>query len=98
MAAMVTEILLVAVLLLLLGQLAGSRRPGPEEYRLAEIERRLDLVLRQLGVTDPGRELPEVHAHLARGEKIKAIAAYRRATGADLRSAKTAVEALAGRR
>ncbi|WP_168215404.1 hypothetical protein [Micromonospora sp. MH33] len=54
--------------------------------------------MRQLGVADPGRQLPEVHAHLARGEKIKAIAAYRRATGADLRTAKAAVEALAGRR
>ncbi|WP_262284470.1 hypothetical protein [Micromonospora sp. MA102] len=94
---MVIEILLVAVLLLLAGQLAAGRRPGPEEYRLAEIERRLDLVMRHLGVTDPGRQLPEVHAHLGRGEKIKAIAAYRRATGADLRTAKAAVEALAGR-
>ncbi|MET8908596.1 hypothetical protein [Micromonospora sp. NPDC004551] len=95
---MVDEILLIAVLLLLLAQLAGSRRPGSEEYRLAEIERRLDLVMTHLGVTDPGRQLPEVHAHLARGEKVKAIAAYRRATGADLRTAKATVETLAGRR
>ncbi|MCW3813277.1 hypothetical protein ONA91_02250 [Micromonospora sp. DR5-3] len=93
---MVTEILLAIILLLLVAQFAGSRQRTPTDYRLAEIERRLDLVMAHLGVTDPGSELPEVRAHLARGETIKAIAAYRRATGADLRTAKAAVEALAG--
>lgn len=37
-------------------------------------------------------------AVVARGDKIKAIAAYRKATGADLRSAKAAVEAISGPR
>lgn len=95
---MVIEILLVAVLLLLLGQLATGRRRDPGEYRLAEVERRLGLVMSHLGVVDPEPQLTEVREQLARGDKIRAIAAYRRVTGADLGTAKAAVEALAGRR
>jgi hypothetical protein len=102
MAMVVEIVLLVAVLLLLVGQLAGHRRSRADEYRdeyrRAQIERRLDLIMAHLGVTDPDRELPEVHAHLARGERIKAIGAYCRATGADLRTAQAAVDRLAGRR
>ncbi|MCI4064976.1 hypothetical protein MRQ36_21355 [Micromonospora sp. R77] len=95
---MVITLLLLAVLLLLLAQLADGRRRPPADFRLVEVERRLRLVMDHLGVVDPGPELPEVWEHLGRGDKIKAIAAYRRATGADLRTAKAAVEALAGRR
>ncbi|MFC4145283.1 hypothetical protein ACFO0M_03365 [Micromonospora mangrovi] len=95
---MVITLLLVALLLLLIAQLADGRRRPPVEYRLEEVERRLRLVMDHLGVVDPGPELPEVWAHLGRGDRIKAIAAYRRATGADLRTAKAAVEALAVRR
>ena len=51
-----------------------------------------------LGVVDEGPALPGVREHLARGEKIKAIKAYRAATGADLKTAKEAVEAMAGHR
>ena len=41
---------------------------------------------------------PTVHKHLAQGNKLRAIAAYQKATGADLRSAKEAVEAYDSRR
>ncbi|MFF5175870.1 hypothetical protein ACFY3U_25050 [Micromonospora sp. NPDC000089] len=73
------------------------RRDDPA-WRLGEIERRLTLVMDQLGVVDEGPTLPGVREQLASGNKIKAIKAYREATGADLRTAKDAVEAMiAGR-
>lgn len=44
------------------------------------------------GRREPASELAEVHDLLADGQKIKAIKAYRQATGADLLTAKNAVE------
>ncbi|MFG3704865.1 hypothetical protein ACGF7U_09075 [Micromonospora sp. NPDC047670] len=87
--------LMVAVVTLLAAQLPGTAQQTRTAYRLTEIERRLQLVMDHLGVVDPSPVPPEVRDHLARGDKIKAIAAYRKATGADLRSAKEAVERFA---
>ncbi|MFB9234194.1 hypothetical protein ACFFWC_01370 [Plantactinospora siamensis] len=84
----------LAILGVLLMQVAGSGRRDGTAWRLGEIERRLDLVMNHLGIEDPGAELPGVREHLARGDKIQAIKAYREATGADLRTAKDAVEAM----
>ncbi|MEH0971219.1 hypothetical protein V6U77_08825 [Micromonospora sp. CPCC 205546] len=89
-------VLLAAVVALLVAQLPGRAEQARTAYRLAEIERRLRLVTEHLGVVDTSPVPPEVRQHLARGDKIKAIAAYRKATGADLRSAKEAVEAYGG--
>ncbi|SCL50177.1 LSU ribosomal protein L12P homologue [Micromonospora citrea] len=88
----------VAVVTLLAAQLPGTAQQARTAYRLTEIERRLQLVMDHLGVVDRSPVPPEVRDHLARGDKIKAIAAYRKATGADLRSAKEAVEGFAGQR
>lgn len=90
--------LMVAVVALLAAQLPARTEQARTAYRLAEIERRLRLVMDHLGVVDPSPVPPEVQQHLARGDRIKAIAAYREATGADLLSAKQAVEAYEGRR
>ncbi|MEH1100065.1 hypothetical protein [Micromonospora sp. CPCC 205561] len=95
---MVLSALMVVVVVLLAVQLPTAAQQARTTYRLAEIERRIQLVMDHLGVVDSAPVPPEVRDHLARGDKIKAIAAYRRATGADLRSAKAAVEAFAGRR
>ncbi|WP_433391854.1 hypothetical protein [Micromonospora sp. KLBMP9576] len=86
-------VLLVAAVALLSAQLPGRGEQARTAYRLAEIERRVQLVMDHLGVVDAAPVPPGVREHLARGDKIKAIAAYRKATGADLRSAKEAVEA-----
>ncbi|MEH0936486.1 hypothetical protein [Micromonospora psammae] len=88
--------LLVATLLLV--RLPGSTGRDGTAARLTEIERRLQLVMDHPGVVDDGPALPGVREHLARGEKIKAIQAYRAATGADLKTAKEAVEAMARHR
>ncbi|WP_207922858.1 hypothetical protein [Micromonospora sp. KC606] len=94
-------VLTIALALLSIGLItqvaAASSRRG-DNLRLAEIERKLQLVMDRLGVVDDRPAPPGVREHLTRGEKIKAIKAYREATGADLRTAKEAVEALMERR
>ncbi|MGC4805570.1 hypothetical protein [Micromonospora sp. DT233] len=91
-------ILMTAVVLLLAAQSAAGRPDRRTAYRLSEIERRLELVMKHLGVADDRPAAPGVREHLARGEKIQAIKAYRQATGVDLRTAKESVEAMeAGR-
>lgn len=89
-------VLLVAIVALLIAQLPRTGQQARTAYRLSEIERRLKLVMDHLGVDDRTPLPAEVREHLARGDKIKAIAAYRKVTGADLRSAKAAVEAITG--
>ncbi|WP_433348577.1 hypothetical protein [Micromonospora sp. CA-111912] len=88
--------LIIAVVLLFAAQFAGTRQDQSTPRRLAEIERRLQLVMDHLGVVDERPGPPGVREHLARGEKLKAIKAYREATGVDLRTAKEAVEAMMG--
>jgi ribosomal protein L7/L12 len=64
------------------------------EWRLKRLEAKLDLVLKHLGLEfeDPGSA--EATRLLQSGQKIQAIKAYRVATGAGLKEAKDAVEAL----
>ncbi|MEU1885589.1 MULTISPECIES: hypothetical protein [Micromonospora] len=88
----------VALVLALLAQLPRRDDRGAVSFRLTEIERRQRLIMDHLGIVDRGPALPGVREHLARGDKIKAIKAYREATGTDLRTAKEAVEAIAAGR
>ncbi|WP_189042744.1 hypothetical protein [Micromonospora sonchi] len=86
-------VLLVLVIGLLFAQTPSRRESARTAYRLAALERRLALVMQHLGVPDPDPLPVEVQEHLARGDKIQAIAAYRKATGVGLAEAKEAVEA-----
>jgi ribosomal protein L7/L12 len=67
------------------------------ERRVREQQERLDLLLRHEGI-DPSKPAePSDHVKLLAqqpSQRIEAIKAYRRETGADLRSAKTVIEAL----
>jgi ribosomal protein L7/L12 len=67
------------------------------ERRLGEQEMRLDLLLRRAGI-DPSKPAePSDHVKLLAQQpsrRIEAIKAYRRETGADLRSAKAVIESL----
>jgi len=67
------------------------------ERRLDKQEMRVDLLLRQAGI-DPSRPAePSDHVKLLAqqpSQRIEAIKAYRRETGADLRSAKAVIESL----
>jgi ribosomal protein L7/L12 len=69
-----------------------------QQRRLAAIERKLDLVMDHLGVTEPAPAMPDVVRALERGAKITAVKAYRDATGAGLSEAKRAVDAMAEQR
>jgi ribosomal protein L7/L12 len=82
------------LILVLLIVALGRRSPGADQARrLAAVERKLDLVMAHLGIHEP--EPDAVLRELRAGRKIQAIKIYREVTGAGLRDAKEAVEALA---
>ncbi len=68
------------------------------DTRLWELERRVEHLYRHLGdglppLPEPWNDAPDEVIRLAReGKKIKAIIAYRQATGRDLATAKRVVE------
>ena len=71
--------------------------------RLQRVERKLDLILKHLGIDyvepAPGEGLSEqVRALADRGEKIGAIKMHRELTGAELAQAKQVVEAYLDRK
>jgi ribosomal protein L7/L12 len=92
-------ILVIGALLALLGSAASNanRDRARQATRLAAIDRKLDAIIAHLGVTVREEEQPELVHLLQNGKKIQAIKVYRERTGADLASAKHAVEEL-GRR
>jgi ribosomal protein L7/L12 len=62
------------------------------EARLARLERKLDLLLANLGIEAPADGMDHIRDLAASGNKIGAIKAYREATGVGLAKAKAAVE------
>ncbi len=105
-AAMSQYVVLVAAVGLLTGLfLLGLGRVGGHDEELrrvarrqADIERKLDLVLDQLGITVPEERFPEVERLLGERKLIPAVKEYRERTGAGLAEAKNAVEEIAHRR
>jgi ribosomal protein L7/L12 len=92
-------VLVMSGLLLVAGAMSGAARErGQTARRLASIERTVDAIAAHLGVQVTEPELSEVLALLAEGKQIAAVKAYRDATGADLLTAKNAVDELARRR
>ncbi|NEW42465.1 hypothetical protein GV793_26615 [Nocardia cyriacigeorgica] len=69
------------------------------EYRIGRIERKIDLIMKHLGIDDPEAAISygEIDALLAQGKTIHAIKAYRGLhPEAGLAEAKAAVEARGG--
>lgn len=94
-------IALAVALLLLVGARSGgaaSRERVQTATRLAALERKVDAVADHLGVLVPEPQHPDVVLLLQQGQKIQAIKQYRQDTGADLVTAKGAVEEIARRR
>jgi hypothetical protein len=84
--------LLIPILLLVL--LLFLRGSGDSSARLRAMDRKLDLVLSNLGI-DPHQGLDKQVAELVRdGQKIEAIKLYRAQTGVGLKEAKDYVEGL----
>lgn len=84
-------VLILVFLLLHIGRIEDLRR---RTRALSRIETKLDLLLQHNGVEfEPYKGLPaEVVAALKRGEKIRAIQAYRTAARISLREAKDHIE------
>ena len=85
--------LVVAIFLLVVGSswtAAGSNNGR----RLARLERKVDLILKHLGI-DPNQGVNlEVRELMKAGQKIQAIKLYREQTGVGLKEAKDYVESL----
>lgn len=88
-------LLLGVVLLVTVVGLGSSATERRLSRRLERMERKLDAIVAQLGVTVEEPGLAEVVALVREGKKIQAIKTYREHTGADLKEAKDAVERLA---
>jgi len=79
---------------------SGRSSGGPSEFRLAQLERRVDALAAHTGA--PPEAAPDwmgdVQDLVDDGKKIEAIKLYRRMTGAGLAESKDAVEEMASRR
>ena len=85
--------LLVAILVLVLLSMLGRGGSG-NSTRLGAIERKLNLILANLGI-DPCQGLDAQIVELMKtGQKIQAIKLYREQTGVGLKEAKDYVEGL----
>ncbi|WP_086675464.1 hypothetical protein [Amycolatopsis pretoriensis] len=87
-------LLLGIVLLITVVGLGASNTERRLGRRLDRMERKLDAIVAQLGVTVEEPGLAEVAALVREGKKIQAIKVYRENTGADLKEARDAVERL----
>ena len=78
--------------------MSDSERLIALQYKVAELERKLDFVLNHLNLryTENALSLADSEAakYLRQGNKIEAIKAYRAVTNAGLKEAKDAVDAL----
>jgi ribosomal protein L7/L12 len=73
----------------------GDGLSADDAARLRRVERKLDLILKHLGLDagDLAAASDAVRAHADRGDKIAAIKQHREETGAGLAEAKDAVDA-----
>jgi ribosomal protein L7/L12 len=89
----------IGLLMVMVGnvQSAQSRERARTQQRLAELDRKVDAIIAHLGVVVPEPDQPEIRRLIQQGRKIQAIKLYRQTSGADLATAKHAVEDLARR-
>ncbi|OJF13444.1 hypothetical protein EDD30_5921 [Couchioplanes caeruleus] len=95
----------VSVVVLLLGLVALAlsasgtirREQHRTAVRLAAVERKLDAMLAHVGAVVPEATYPAVEELVRRQRVVEAVRAYREETGADLLTAKQAVDAIAAR-
>lgn len=89
----VTAIILVLFVLavFLLGSSITARRHSETQLTLRRMEAKVGQLMDRTGL-QPQDDLAEVHRAVVAGQKIRAVKAYREATGADLVTAKRTVE------
>ena len=71
---------------------SSSSSSAATDARLRAIERKLDAIIQQLGITLPDDGMQDIRDAAASGRTIEAIKMYRERTGAGLAEAKEAVE------
>lgn len=94
--AVLLGVLIVGLLMVFAGSRSTDRSRSTE--RLATIDRKLDIIMTHLGLTDTPPEEPDVVQFLQQGKKIEAIKVYRQRTGLGLAESKAAVEKIARER
>lgn len=82
------------LVILLFINTSDAQTRGETRRQVERLEANVDQLLRHQGLEPVGPDLSEVHRLLAQGEKINAVRAYRKATGADLKTAADAVKEL----
>lgn len=93
------DFLLIAALCLIAGRIgAGFGRGRSEDYLAKRNARKLDAIIKHLGIAEwpvsrPGQPSADVRAFAERGDTIAAIKCYREETGVGLKQAKEAVGA-----
>ena len=92
-------VLLIGVSMVLVSSLtsAAQKRQSRTEARLATLERKVDAIVDHLGVVVPEPRYPEVERLVAADQQVAAVRRYRQDTGADLVTAKNAVDEIARR-
>ena len=85
--------LVLGIFLIVLGS-SATATGGNNSRRLRRLERKVDLILKHLGL-DPNQDVNVKVMELVKaGQKIEAIKVYREQTGAGLKDAKDYVESL----
>jgi hypothetical protein len=96
-AAPLIVVLIGVFAALFIGGLSRASSGGDLDWQLARIERKLDLILTNMGISHD-QHIPKSVVGLAQaGHKIEAIKEYRRLTGANLVVAKREIEYLMSR-
>ncbi|MBT3164620.1 hypothetical protein HTV80_16090 [Streptomyces sp. Vc74B-19] len=76
----------------ILGVASIQTRQSRSDRRVARVERKIDQVMRHLGLDEEVPRKDEILALVRDGKQVQAIRLYREATGADLVEAKQAVD------
>ena len=82
------------IVILALSILSLLSRSGDQSARLAALDRKFDLILKNLGINPSDGLDPQLENLVRDGEKIEAIKLYRTQTGVGLKEAKEYVEGL----
>lgn len=77
-----------------LGVISIQTQLTRSERRVARVERKLDAVMRHLGLEEEVSRRDEILALVRDGKQVQAVKLYREATGAGLLEAKQAVDAM----
>ncbi|WP_431990424.1 hypothetical protein [Streptomyces albogriseolus] len=77
-----------------LGVISLQTQLTRSERRVARVERKLDAVMRHVGLEEEVPRRDEILALVRDGKQVQAVKLYREATGAGLLEAKQAVDAM----